>query len=1328
MSSALKLSDSLAAGMWTVALMIIFINVLLIVMGWPRKKETTVNGFYLYYLLLCNLLTAIFVLLLASMNNGIKEDDGGDKKYRALCSFSGYLGIASWLLSLSGMLTMASNILLWLLFPRRFKRGKNYLPKMRAIAFIEALIIIVVLIVPFLPVDVFEIAQGSSRHRLCLPLYHLFTPMWEVTLVLYVLESLGIFIIFLLCAVMFCHLGRQQNILESAIPMEARVVRKNSLLVKRLSCLYLGMGFFWIPPLLTLLCMFAGINVSDTVLQWMFGVVQPFGSAAGPFLYLLRVSCKNYTFSSCLKGAKNKVEKTKNAVQLQVGQMTGTITVPKKMDVYRMANGKDATASVESVSSPSQRSGKCLNAPPVVHWVETVPIIGRHMNMNFGIVEWQSKNGSPRRGLLKIFTKPHTREWRNESAILYRLSKLEHHRNIVEYLWHSKSSQTKLDRVQRSPDTHDEKSTLQRFVCTAYYQHGTLRDFLHSHPRTIQDSHVHAIATQVSAGVAYLHAMSIVHGLVETTSVLIGGHVETMAIKVVIANFSRATDLTRKPSSSHESKDQHSPRDNSISNAAGIAITNVPGSTVYQETKPERELPVKVMLAGDVRSFALLLLEMIAWLKMIRVPEDGQMAGSSKSWTLDRSLKRLTRGWTLAPSNREAWTDDEDAHVRNRNLSSSMDSCGSSTDDILSDNGPAIHCWENAVADIREKCRCHSVEEFNSSSSPADHPSWEEIGTYPRRTKRHKHYPTEEFSSEKTIQSQQRTGNKYSKSDSSSGSSQKELSSGSATKEEAKRSLAKMTEDGSCCIVNPYFDMMASDDELSPKDSLPCTPKQSVTIHAPPERIVTGSEKIRPEPTPKNGRKNLNHCYSMDESNCSKRGSLCSLDSGISSHQSSMRSSGSDPPNSRKEDIMLPGFKPKSHLMMKRQRMHQPDMHGTFEAFPENEDDGVFVASTGETRPGTGQHVETWVENHTVPNGHYKQNIMVERTQMVKPRLPQTLEESELPSPDKQTLGAVNKPQNGDLKEQVDKDNKRTESPNGDVVNGEKGNSKSKVTVARSASSLSQFYVRKRAPRPHNITIVPGSTATLPVSMQRRSIHAPDSPRLLDMGRGRPSSCHGQVACNKSNSLDSKDSASRICCAHSQCPSENQASCPSANGTLHRQSRSLEDQCVCQSPIAVSRTGQVTQTNTDPSHCIPASIRKLHRQDAILESISESSRINHSSRSFEDQMQPKRQSVRKKVAGSKRTPTSGITQQHVNFCQELQALLPCLPKVVLGFWWKQQGCGQAVLQWIDSIKDYDGCLYNQLISILESCWSKEPALSSSEVHLMLDNCLTEVAL
>ena len=544
------------------------------------------------------------------------------------------------------------------------------------------------------------------------------------------------------------------------------------------------------------------------------------------------------------------------------------------------------------------------------------------------------------------------------------------------------------------------------------------------------------------------------------------------------------------------------------------------------------------------------------------------------------------------------------------------------------------------------------------------------------------------------------------RSDSSSESSHKDLSNGSALQQEARRSLAKLTEDGSCCIVNPYFDMMASDEELLSKDNLhaPCAKDlQSASVQTPPERIVTGAE-IRQETTQQNNKRNLSKlCHVVDDSHCSKRDSLCSLDSGISSHQSSMRSGSSDKMHSRREDSVLPGFNPKSRsLMLKRQRMRHSDLHvqGTFEACPENTN-GVCTASNGEAQPGVGQHVETWIENHTVPNGNYKASVVVDRSHRAKPRVPETLQEVELP--DAVQLPGAGKLPNGELLNESDDQCSRGESQvtvansaNSDEPNSEQCNSKPKATVTRSGSSLSQFYVRKRAPRPHNITIVPGSTATLPACMQRRSIHAPDSPRLMDMGRGRPSSCHGQVACNKSNSLDSKDSIDYPCCAHSQCMPGNQTCSPSAS--FHRQARSLEDPCPCHASTNPLKTGPTTQPSNEPSHCIPASIRKLHRQDAILESISESSRINQPSRSFEEQLQSnlKRKSLYKKGPSPKRTPNTGIGQQHVNFCQELQALLPCLPKVVIGFWWKQQGCGQAVLQWIDSLKDYDGCLYNQV--------------------------------
>ncbi|XP_038073141.1 uncharacterized protein LOC119741457 [Patiria miniata] len=1338
MTDALKLSEPLAAGMWTVALIIVFINVLLIIMAWPRKKENGVNSFYLYYLLLCNLLTAVFVLLLASINNGIKESKGADEKYRLLCSLCGYVGVAACLLSLSAMLTTATNLLLWLLFPRCFKQGKNYLPKMRGIALIEGLIILVVITVPFLPFDAFEAGQARSRYTLCLPLHQTWLPMWELTLVLYIVESLGVFTLFLLFAVTFCHLSRQRNVLVSAIPMEARVQRKNSLLVKRQCCFILGTVLFWIPPLLTLLCMFAGVQVSDSVLQWMFGVVQPFGSIFGPFLYLLRVSCKNYTFSSCLKGTRSKVAKTKDAVQLRIGQLTGAITMPEKMDAYRVPNGNH-TPSVDSLPMPQQKSGKRVNAPSVVHWVETVPIIGRHMNMNFGIVEWQSKNGSPRRGLLKIFTKPHSREWRNESGILYRLSRLEHHRNIVEYLWHSKSSQTKLDRGQTDPAPPDpEKPSIQRFICTAYYQHGTLRDFLHSHPRTIQESHVHAIATQVSAGMAYLHAMSIVHGLMETTSVLIGGRIETMAIKVVIANFSRAVDLTRRPPSD---VDRSSQKDDAVSNASSnTVVANVPGSTVNQETitTAQPQVPEKAPFTGDVRSFALLLLEMMAWLKMIRIPEDG-LAIKTKAWTLDRKPNRgVTRGWTLAPADTKAWTADM-CHVNlNRNASGSMDSCGSSninssTDDGLAD-APTMHCWENTVVDcaLRDGYRCPSPEKFRFPAP--DNPSWEEIGTYPRRTKQIKAYRIGEFSSDRTLESHpSKVGKFQGSSDSSGGGSKKDLGNGPTSKEEAKTSLANMTEDGSCCIVNPYFDMMASDDELTSQEK----PHSSKEVpHAPSGRTVTGSENVEKEESQRNpgakeqnGKSGRNNCsQGVDESHCSKRDSMCSLDSGISSHQSSMRSSSSDKMN-RRADSVSSGIKTKSNsLMMKRQRMiHQSDLQCTFETCPENAND-TCLTSKGNAHLQPGQNVETWVENHASQNGHHRSGVVPDRTSRAKPRVPETLQEIECldVSPGKDTvIHTTAQMHNTNLKEAHDQLS-RTES--NDETNGDKCNSKSQVTVARSASSLSQFYVRKRAPRPHNITIVPGSTSTLPTNLQRRTIHAPDSPRLMGMCRGRPSSCHGQVAANKSNSLDSGSSHGQD--SVDSCPQCSPGNPPSS-ATLSMKSRSLEDSCLSQTSVSSPKTF-VGLSEPSSSPGIPM-MRKLHRQDAILESINElSSRVinHHPSRSFEDKLQSnhKRSSRLKAGPGAKRIPVTGINQQHVNFCQELQALLPCLPKVVLGFWWKQQGCGQAVLQWIDSLKDYDGCLYTQLIGILESCWGKEPALPSSQVHLMLDNCLTEVAL
>ena len=80
----------------------------------------------------------------------------------------------------------------------------------------------------------------------------------------------------------------------------------------------------------------------------------------------------------------------------------------------------------------------------------------------YGVVEWQASNGSPRKGLLKLFMKGHFQQWKTESTILSKLNALERHPNIVDYLWHSKSSHTRLDRGHHEHSHLKRRTTVER--------------------------------------------------------------------------------------------------------------------------------------------------------------------------------------------------------------------------------------------------------------------------------------------------------------------------------------------------------------------------------------------------------------------------------------------------------------------------------------------------------------------------------------------------------------------------------------------------------------------------------------------------------------------------------------------------------------------------------------------------------------------------------------------------------------------------------------------------------------------------------------------------
>lgn len=72
----------------------------------------------------------------------------------------------------------------------------------------------------------------------------------------------------------------------------------------------------------------------------------------------------------------------------------------------------------------------------------------------YGIVEWQTANGSPRRGLMKVFPPSQYKAWTWESSTLAKLNKMGHHSNIVDFMWATTSTNCRVEQqgAENNPD------------------------------------------------------------------------------------------------------------------------------------------------------------------------------------------------------------------------------------------------------------------------------------------------------------------------------------------------------------------------------------------------------------------------------------------------------------------------------------------------------------------------------------------------------------------------------------------------------------------------------------------------------------------------------------------------------------------------------------------------------------------------------------------------------------------------------------------------------------------------------------------------------------
>nr|XP_006814296.1 PREDICTED: uncharacterized protein LOC102809902 [Saccoglossus kowalevskii] len=212
------------------------------------------------------------------------------------------------------------------------------------------------------------------------------------------------------------------------------------------------------------------------------------------------------------------------------------------------------------------------------------------------ITEWNVHNLTER-GMLKFFHPSRAKFWENEIKVLLKMSATRQHPNITEYLWHSDSDHTVVRDCPASTWCHLAYHT--RYISTVSYKHGSLRSFLINHKSNISDANIHMIANQVTDGLRYLHEIGIVHNDVTATNILIGGVVQTMVLKVVISDFTKSLDTSSCFNSSVP--DLHQRRT--------IAMPHIP------DVKRRAPSCGNTNFFVDIRSFALVLFEMLAWLQ-----------------------------------------------------------------------------------------------------------------------------------------------------------------------------------------------------------------------------------------------------------------------------------------------------------------------------------------------------------------------------------------------------------------------------------------------------------------------------------------------------------------------------------------------------------------------------------------------------------------------------------------------------------------------------------------------------------------------------------------
>ncbi|XP_070579022.1 uncharacterized protein [Ptychodera flava] len=550
-------SDSLSVAMWIIALTTIISNAALLFTRLYQQKETSAFALFLSALSLNHIITGTYLTILTSVdsyndsNNNVREEEWITG---SICKFIGFLGSFSVQMSVWIVLTLSITLYCQHFTPGKLNR-KNPTFMFGIVIFIEVCFVTMLAALPLRSnLDSTPATEGIFCLRIFFPSYSM--RIYNV----FIATLLGICIF--ITSFFICYVNsdvRRRRTAVHVITSDVNNIKGGSSTARKLSCLTLLHVVCWVPSLIVSLSTNTGVVVSVDVCEWLLWFVLPISSVLHPILYVFLT-------------VDNGKELIKMFTECKIGEFIKT---------------SPQTAEISN------------NAPSRVTWIASELMTAGHDKEKTAIIEWSYDGETTSHGMLKLFHPTRIKEWQNEIKIMLRLSRYDQHPNISEYEWYSDCNHTTIENCPLSLWRHFQNYS--RYICTGLYKHGSLRRLFINHRSSLTDANIHAIADQIASGLQYLHGMRIVHNNLTSTSVLVGGNLQTMILEVVISDFNKAMDLSNL---------SQEPTKYFFIQRTCCCLT-VPASERLATPAGIRSYA----FSFDIRSFALVLLEMLAWLE-----------------------------------------------------------------------------------------------------------------------------------------------------------------------------------------------------------------------------------------------------------------------------------------------------------------------------------------------------------------------------------------------------------------------------------------------------------------------------------------------------------------------------------------------------------------------------------------------------------------------------------------------------------------------------------------------------------------------------------------